>query len=86
MADDWPMFRGPSGSGVVDSIQHPIEWGEEKNIAWSTDVPGGGWSSPIVVGDRVFLTTAVGNGKPVGFMDGVRNMRSTKPAGPLEFH
>jgi outer membrane protein assembly factor BamB len=85
VANDWPMFRGPKGNGVVESTQHPLKWTNDQNIAWSVTIEGGGWSSPVVAGDRVFITTAVGHGKPVGFMDGVRNMRSTKPTEPVEF-
>jgi outer membrane protein assembly factor BamB len=85
LADDWPMFRGPLGNGVLESTPHPVAWGEGNNIAWSVAIEGGGWSSPVVTSDRVFVTTAVGHGKPVGFMDGVRNMRSTKPSEPIEF-
>ncbi|MFK7769541.1 MAG: PQQ-binding-like beta-propeller repeat protein [Mariniblastus sp.] len=84
-AQQWPAFRGPSGSGVLETIEHPLEWSEDKNVAWSVEVPGGGWSSPVVAGDKIFLTTAIGKEKPVGFSDGVRNMRGTKPDKPLKF-
>ena len=56
---DWPQFRGPNGNGYIGKLNHPIEWSKKKNLSWSESIPGGGWSSPIVVGDRVFLTTAV---------------------------
>lgn len=61
---DWPQFRGPAGQGhaAVDSL--PLHWseaenGKSENIAWKVDVPGDGWSSPVIASDRVFLTTAV---------------------------
>ena len=55
---DWPGFRGPNGNGVCAEAL-PAEWGETTNVAWAIDVPGDGWSAPIVVGDRVLITTAV---------------------------
>ncbi len=62
-ADDWPQFRGPAGTGVADA-KTPSEWGAEKNVAWKAAVPGVAWSCPIVVGDKVFLTTAFSEGQP----------------------
>lgn len=56
---DWPQFRGPSGDGHAAAHGVPTEWGEEKNVIWKTEIPGGGWSSPVVSGDQVWLTTAV---------------------------
>jgi outer membrane protein assembly factor BamB len=60
-AQQWPSFRGPSGSGVAVDAQPPTAWSvaTSTNIAWRTDIPGLGHSSPIVWGDRIFLTTAV---------------------------
>jgi len=55
----WPQFRGPNGSGVSDSADIPTEWSTEKNHAWSVPIPGSGYSSPIVVGGRIFLTSAI---------------------------
>ncbi|MBX9655645.1 PQQ-like beta-propeller repeat protein [bacterium] len=55
----WPQFRGPNGSGVSDSADIPDEWSNEKNHAWSVIIPGSGYSSPIVVGNRIFLTSAI---------------------------
>lgn len=54
---DWPWWRGPSRNGVAIGGA-PSEFGEDKNLVWKTAVPGRGHSSPIVVGDRIFLTTA----------------------------
>ena len=58
----WPQFRGPGGSNVADTAKLPVEWSKTKNVAWVADVPGRGWSSPIVAGNRVFVTTAVNRG------------------------
>ena len=56
---NWSQWRGPDGQGVSHEAGVPLEWGEGKNIAWKTAIPGRGHSSPIVWGDRLFLTTAV---------------------------
>ncbi|MDZ4403572.1 PQQ-binding-like beta-propeller repeat protein [Prosthecobacter sp.] len=56
-AADWPRFRGPNGSGIApDDKPVPVEWSATKNLKWQTALPGPGSSSPIVVGDRVFVT------------------------------
>ena len=54
----WPGFRGPAGIPVSDSDRLPLHWSTTENVEWSVDVPGSGWSSPIVAGDTVLLTTA----------------------------
>jgi outer membrane protein assembly factor BamB len=61
-ADDWPEFRGPDGQGHAKGSL-PTEWGLDRNVAWKQEVPGEGWSSPVVCGGRVYLTTAVVAGK-----------------------
>ncbi len=60
-AEDWPEFRGPTKQGHSSATGLPIEWSTEKNVVWKAELPGRAWSSPIVVGDRVFLTNAVGD-------------------------
>ena len=57
-AEDWWQFRGPTGQGHSTERGIPLEWSETRNIVWKTPVPGTGWSSPIVAGDKVWLTTA----------------------------
>lgn len=59
--DHWPRFRGPHGTGAVETGNPPTVWSAESgtNLAWSASIPGRGWSSPIVWGDRVFVTSAV---------------------------
>jgi outer membrane protein assembly factor BamB len=84
-AQDWPRFRGPVGNGVLEKLEHPTEWSNDQNIAWSVDMPGGGLSSPIVQSDRIFLTTAVGANPPVSFSEGVRDMRPKKPDAAVKF-
>ena len=57
---DWPWWRGTGRNGIAPaSAQPPLEWNASKNLLWKTPIPGRGHSSPTVVGDRVFLTTAV---------------------------
>jgi outer membrane protein assembly factor BamB len=62
-AENWPRFRGPTGQGISHESGLPVEWSAEENIAWKTAIPGAGWSSPIVFGDRIFVTTATDDGK-----------------------
>jgi glyoxylase-like metal-dependent hydrolase (beta-lactamase superfamily II) len=59
-ADDWTHFR-PNGGVVADDPALPDTWSPTQNIAWKADVPGLGWGSPIVSGDHVFVTAAVGD-------------------------
>lgn len=57
--DHWPQFRGPGASGVHAGDDFPDAWDSETNIAWQTDIPGRAWSSPVVWGDKVFVTSAI---------------------------
>jgi outer membrane protein assembly factor BamB len=60
--DNWPQFRGAESLGISDNSQLPDHWSPTEGVAWKTDIPGRGWSSPIVWGDRIFLTTCVNLG------------------------
>ena len=60
--EQWPQWRGPLATGVAPSADPPVEWSETRNVRWKTELPGQGHSSPVVWGDRVFVTAAV----PVG--------------------
>lgn len=71
----WPRWRGPSGQGLVDGSGYPDEWSDTKNVLWRVAVPGSGNSSPIVFGDRIFVS-------PRGTRDG--NYRSSPTAGATE--
>ena len=57
--DIWPQWRGPGGLGISASTDYPDEWSPEKNVAWRTSIEGRGHSSPVVWGDRIFLTTSI---------------------------
>ena len=60
-ADDWPQFRGPTGQGISDAKDVPAEWSDTQHIAWKVEVPGKGWSSPVLSHGKLYLTTAVGD-------------------------
>ena len=61
--ENWSQFRGPNGQGISQATGLPVKWSTDENIAWKTDIPGEGWSSPIVWNDHLFLTTATDDGK-----------------------
>ncbi len=69
-ADYWAQWRGPLGNGVAPDADPPVRWSEDENVRWKVALPGKGHSSPVVWGDRVFLTTAIPHGEerepPVG--------------------
>jgi len=62
-AQSWTQFRGDAANPVSDNANIPEKWSATENVEWSTEVAGRGWSSPIVVGDRVFVTAAVNDGE-----------------------
>ena len=76
MAANWPQWLGPEWSGVSSESNLPLEWSPTTNIAWKTELPGRGHSSPVVWGNRVFLTAAIegavieGRRPPIHKMDG----------------
>jgi outer membrane protein assembly factor BamB len=58
-AEDWPEFRGPTGQGISTAKNVPIHWSATSNVVWKTEIPGEGWSSPVLVNEKIYLTTAV---------------------------
>ena len=60
-SNNWPSFRGPGASGVAEGYATPVEWDVEsgKNIQWRVEVPGMSHSSPVIWGDKIFVTTAI---------------------------
>lgn len=56
---EWPEFRGPNAQGQSEAKNLPLYWGPASHVVWKAPVPGIGWSSPVVAGDRIYLTTAV---------------------------
>jgi len=57
--EDWPEFRGPNGQGISMAKNVPIHWSGTSNVAWKTKIPGEGWSSPVLVSGKIYLTSAV---------------------------
>lgn len=84
-ADQWPQFRGPDGAGVKDDSPLPTEWSPDKNIQWKVTVPGVAWSSPVVWGDKIFVTTAITENQPkpnaAGGYGGARGPRGPRGQG-----
>lgn len=62
-AENWPQFRGADARGVSTNTNLSDRWSATENVEWKTPIPGRGWSSPVVWGDRVFLTTVVNQGE-----------------------
>lgn len=71
----WPQWRGPTGNGVAPHADPPTEWSETENVAWKIELPGRGSSTPVVWGDRLYVTTAI----PVG--DGPARADAADPPG-----
>src|SRR5688572_12015959 len=63
LAQDWTQFRGPTGQGLSDEQGLPLQWSETRNVRWKVAIPGSGWSSPAILGDHIWLTTATEEGK-----------------------
>jgi outer membrane protein assembly factor BamB len=61
--ENWPDFRGSHGNGHSDAADVPLEWSEQENVRWKTAIHGRGWSSPVVWGERIWMTTATADGK-----------------------
>jgi len=61
--ENWPQFRGEQSLGVAANQNLPTVWSTNQNVAWKTTVPGMGWSSPIVWGDKIFVTSVIKDGE-----------------------
>ena len=62
-SENWPQFRGPYGNGHSDARALPLQWSETHNVAWKTPIHDRGWSSPVIYGNQIWLTTATKNGQ-----------------------
>ena len=62
-ASEWPEFRGPTGQGHATETGLPLQWSESLNVVWKVPVPGLGWSSPVVRGEKIWMTTATQEGR-----------------------
>jgi outer membrane protein assembly factor BamB len=58
----WPQFRGPAGAGILNEGKLPTSWSAKDNVAWSVEIKGRGWSSPVAWNDTVFVTSAISPG------------------------
>jgi outer membrane protein assembly factor BamB len=81
---NWPQFRGPRSTGATDETGYAGAWSPTENVVWRTDIPGRGWSSPIVWEEKIFLTTAVSAGKEEEpkkglYLGGDRSQPSSNP-------
>jgi len=83
--DNWPMFRGPQATGVAAGEGLPVRWSATENVEWKSEIPGRGWSSPIVWGDRIFLTTAINTGNAPEAKKGLY-LRGEQPEPPDTEH
>ena len=59
---NWSQFRGPGARGVASNPNLPKKWSATENVEWKRDLPGRGWSCPVVWGKRIFLTTVINEG------------------------
>lgn len=64
----WPQFRGPRGDGTSTSTGLPLNWSEQRNVKWKTAIHGRAWSSPVIWGDQIWLTTATENGRELSVL------------------
>src|SRR5262245_41504844 len=82
--ENWPRFRGDGGGVALDNPSLPDAWGPSQNIIWKIDVPGRSWSSPVVWGDHVFVTTAINVDTPEQPLKPVPEYRGRSWNGPLD--
>ncbi|MFO1485464.1 MAG: PQQ-binding-like beta-propeller repeat protein [Verrucomicrobiaceae bacterium] len=72
---DWPRFLGPTGAAIVPDAKVPLKWSDSENVMWKAEMPGPGSSSPIVHGDKIFVTCWTGYGDQEGANDMSKLMR-----------
>jgi len=63
VSGEWPQFRGPRSDNHADDVELPLKWSETGNVAWSCPIPGLGWSSPVICGNQIWMTTATEEGR-----------------------
>ncbi len=56
---EWPDYRGPAGQGISEAKNTPLNWNREENVAWKVEIPGRGWSSPIIIDGKIMLTSGI---------------------------
>jgi outer membrane protein assembly factor BamB len=82
-AQNWPQFRGSNGGVAADDARLPETWSATENVAWSVDIPGRSWSSPVVWGDQVFVVSAVNVKQPVETPNAVATYLARSLGGPM---
>ena len=80
-AADWPQWRGPGGQGHSTAKDLPLTWSETENIAWRTAIPGRAWSSPVIDGSHIWMTTAVEAEAPL--VEKVKKLKDNFAGQPL---
>ena len=92
-SENWPQFRGPTGDGRSDATGLPLRWSETENVRWKTAIHGRGWSSPVIWGKQIWMTTATADGKEmfavcVDRRDGkvIHDIKLFDVASPEEIH
>ena len=85
-ADDWLEFRGPGGAGISRAEGLPDRWTDDENVAWKQTIPGKGWSSPVVVKGKIFLTTAVPEGEGDAPAQSLRVVCVDEASGRIEWN
>jgi outer membrane protein assembly factor BamB len=80
-AADWPEWRGPGGQGHAQATGLPVSWSATSGIAWRTEVPGRGWSSPVIEGNQIWMTTAIET--PASAEDAARRLKANTGGQPV---
>ncbi|HVT29505.1 MAG TPA: PQQ-binding-like beta-propeller repeat protein, partial [Lacipirellulaceae bacterium] len=62
-AEEWPQFRGPTGDGISTATHVPLKWSATEHVVWKQAIPGSGWSSPVLSGGKLYLTSATETGE-----------------------
>jgi outer membrane protein assembly factor BamB len=84
-AEDWTEFRGPSANGHSTAAGLPVKWGTDQNVVWKRAVDGLAWSSPVVLGDRIYLTTSVADGDALGPEQSLRTVCLDAESGAVQW-
>jgi outer membrane protein assembly factor BamB len=82
-AQHWPQFRGSQGGVATDDPRLPDTWSTTENVAWTIDIPGRSWSSPVVWGDHVFVVSAIDTKQPVPTLNPVASYLARSLGGPM---
>jgi outer membrane protein assembly factor BamB len=78
---EWPQWRGPSGQGHASATHLPTKWDDNENVQWKVKTPGRGWSSPVIVGNQIWMTTAFE--VPASSADAKRRLQANTGDQPL---